>query len=236
MVRFALVAVVLRLALAEQTYGAVGLLSAGGLNNDQLHTLFAIVSVSMLFGIVVTVLTLHPQRLPWQVVGAALLIALAALLDSRATNLTRPPQLYLSQALLGMGTTLFIGPALLYGFLQVLQKGPDYLVSFVVMFSTTQNIGGLAGSALLGSYQTVAARNHVAALAEHVLTQDPQIVTRLQAQGATQFGAALQREAAVLGFNDTFLLVAAVALLAAAYLAVRVTWPRLISFWKGAQT
>ncbi len=236
MVRFALVALVLRLALAEQTYGAVGLLSAGGLTNDQLHTLFAIVSLAMLAGIVITVVTLHPERLPWQVVGAAVLIAVAALLDSRATNVTRPPQLYLSQALLGIGTTLFMGPALLYGFLQVLQKGADYLVSFVVMFSTTQNIGGLAGSALLGSYQTIAARRHAAALSEHVLAQDPQTLARLQAQGATQFGASLQREAAVLGFNDSFLLVAAVALLAAAYLALRLTWPRVVKLWKGVRT
>ncbi len=109
MVRFALVALVLRLALAEQTYGAVGLLSAGGLTNDQLHMLFGIVSLAMLAGIVVTVVTLNPARLPWQVVGAAVLIAAGALLDSHATSVTRPPQLYLSQALLGIGTTLFIG-------------------------------------------------------------------------------------------------------------------------------
>jgi hypothetical protein len=217
MLRFAAVALVVRLALAEQTYGAVGLLSAGGLNNDQLHALFGFVVVGMLAGMVVAALTLRPQRLPWQVACAALVIALAAFLDSHATNLTRAPQLYLSQALLGFGTTLFIGPALLYGILQVLQKGADYLVSFVVMFSTTQNVGGLLGSALLGSYQVIEAKYHGASLAEHVLAQDPQVVARLQTQSAAQLGAALNREAAVLGFNDAFLLVAGVALLAALY-------------------
>jgi hypothetical protein len=217
MLRFAVVALLLRLALAEQTYGAVGLLSAGGLNNDQLHLLFGLVAGSMLLGIVAAALTLHPERLPWQVVVAALCIACGALLDSRATSLTRPPQLYLSQALLGFGTTLFMGPALLYGFLQVLQKGADYMVSMVVMFSTTQNIGGLLGSALMGSYQAIAAKEHAAALSEHLLAQDPQVLARLQAQGAAQLAAALNREAAVLGFNDTFLFIAVVALLAAAY-------------------
>jgi len=38
LVRFILVAAVVRLALAEQTYGSVGLLTAGGLTNDQLRT------------------------------------------------------------------------------------------------------------------------------------------------------------------------------------------------------
>ncbi|MEJ0100375.1 MAG: MFS transporter [Pseudomonadota bacterium] len=235
MVRFAIVALVLRLALAEQTYGAVGLLSAGGLTNDQLHLLFGIVSVAMLAGILITVLTLKPARLPWQVVGAAVLIAAGALLDSYATSVTRPPQLYLSQALLGIGTTLFIGPALLFGFLQVLQKGVDYLVSFVVMFSTTQNIGGLAGAAWLGTYQTMATRRHAASLSEHVLAQDPQVLSRLQSQGVAQFSASLQREAAVLGFNDSFVLVATVALLAGALLALQLLWPRVATLWRGVR-
>ncbi len=45
--RFALVALVVRIALAEQTYGAVGLLTSGGLTNDQLHILFSLVIVGM---------------------------------------------------------------------------------------------------------------------------------------------------------------------------------------------
>jgi hypothetical protein len=229
MLRFAVVALVLRLALAEQTYGAVGLLSAGGLNNDQLHVLFGCVSLAMLAGIVIAALTLRPTTLFWQVAIAALLVGGGALLDSHATNLTRAPQLYASQALIGLGTTLAIGPAMVYGFLQVLQKGADYLVSFVVMFSTTQNIGGLLGSALLGSYQTIAARQHAAALGEHVLLQDPQVVARLQAQGVAQFGGALQREAAVLGFNDSFQLVAWVALAAAVYMAARALWMQRVA-------
>jgi hypothetical protein len=234
MLRFAAVALVLRLALAEQTYGAVGLLTAGGLNNDQLHALFGCVAGAMLLGTVAAALTLQPARVPWQVVTAALCILAGALLDSQATNLTRASQLFVSQSLIGFGTTLFIGPALLFGFLQVLQKGADHLVSFVVMFSTTQNIGGLLGSALLGSYQVISAREHAASMVGSMLAQDPQVVTRLQAQGAGQLGAALSREAAVLGFNDSFLLVAAVALFAAVYVAILALVLRYLRIRKGA--
>ncbi|OAN59916.1 hypothetical protein [Sphingomonas sp. TDK1] len=233
--RFAAVALILRLALAEQSYGAVGLLTLGGLNNDQLRTLFFVVAAAMLLGIVAAALTLSERRLPWQVLVAALIIATGAWLDSDATTLTRPAQLILSQALIGFGTTLFVGPALLYGFLRMIQRGGDHLVSFVVTFSITQNVGGLIGSALLGSLQTIWARNASNALAADMLASDPQVVARIgsgsaslasvladpaqrAAQGAGALGQAMAREAAVIAFNDTFRFVAMLALATAAYL------------------
>jgi hypothetical protein len=41
-----------------------------------------------------------------------LLIAIGAFLDPGATNLTRPQNVYFSQALVGFGALLFIGPAM----------------------------------------------------------------------------------------------------------------------------
>jgi hypothetical protein len=217
--RFAAVALVVRLALAEQTYGSVGLLSSSGLINDQLRTLFAIVAVAIVLGIVAAVATLSVERLPYQVMVAALLIAWGAWLDSGATNITRPEQLYFSQALLGFGTTLFIGPALVYGFLRVLSRGPDVVVSLLVLFSVTQNVGGLLGSALLGSYQIASTHAHTAALSEHLLGADPQVAARLQAEGPAALAHAMTREANVLAFNDVFTLVAALAAATALFIA-----------------
>src|SRR5262249_11198546 len=147
--RFAVVALVVRFALAEQTYGAVGLLTSGGLTNDQLRLLFAIVAVAMVAGTPAAALTPSQQSAPWQVLAAALIIAAGAWMDAPSNNLTRPQQLYVSQALIGFGTTLFIGPALLSGLLRMLARGPDYFVSIIVLFSITQNVGGLLGSAVL---------------------------------------------------------------------------------------
>ncbi len=234
--RFAAVALLVRLALAEQTYGSVGLLTSGGLDNDQLRALFAVVAAAMVLGMTTAALTLSERRIPYQVLTAALIITLAAWLDSHASNLTRPSQLFLSQALIGFGTTLFIGPALVYGFLRMLARGPDHFVTILVLFGATQNVGGLAGSALLGSYQTIAARAHAAALSEHVVGFDPQVAARVQAgtnalagavgdplargaQGAGLLGQALAREANILAFNDTFLFVAVLALITAIYMA-----------------
>jgi hypothetical protein len=235
--RFAAVAILLRLALAEQTYGSVGLLTSGGLTNDQLHGLFAIVAVAMVAGILTAAVTLSEQRLPWQILIAALIIAFGAWIDSHATNLTRPPQLFLSQALIGFGTTLFIGPALIYGFIRMFKRGSAYLVSFVVLFSVTQNVGGLVGSAVLGTYQVIEARAHAGALSEHLLASDPNVVARIQlgagavadvltdpAQRTVQGGGgllmqALLRESAVLAYNDVFRAVTMLSLATALYIA-----------------
>ena len=241
-VRFAVVALVVRFALAEQTYGSVGLLTSGGLTNDQLRTLFAIVAVAMLAGTATAAFTLSPQRVPWQIMIAALIIAVGAWMDAHSTNLTRPPQLYVSQALLGFGTTLFIGPALLSGLQRMLARGPDYFISIIVLFSVTQNVGGLVGSAALGTYQTIEAKSHAAALSEHLLGADPNVVERIQlgaaavadvvadpaqrtGQGVSQLAQALAQEANVLAYNDVFLLVAIVALLGALYIG----WPEFVS-------
>ncbi len=238
MLRFAAVAALVRVALAEQTYGSVGLLTSGGLTNDQLRTLFGCVVVAMIAGIAVAALTLSVRRLAWQVLVAALIIAFGAWLDTSSSNLTRAPQLLASQMLIGFGTTLFVGPALVYGFLQMVRRGgADFLVSFVVLFSISQNVGGLVGSALLGTFQTIATRAHAGALSEHLVASDPDVATRLGAgaagvagvvpgasaravQGAALLSQSLTREASVLAYNDTFRLVMMIALGTAAIVGI----------------
>lgn len=234
MMRFIIVAAMVRIALAEQTYGSIGLLTSGGLNNDQLHTLFIFVALSMVAGMIVAALTLKEEHIRYQVITAALIVALGAWMDTDATNITRPHQLYISQSLIGFGTTLFIGPALVFGFIRVLRQGVDVFLTFVTMFSISQNVGGLAGSALLGSYQVMRVKAHSSALSEHLVAGDPQVVARIQdgvrtlaptitdpaalsAQGAGLLGQAMTREATILAYNDVAMLVAEVALATALY-------------------
>jgi MFS transporter len=233
--RFIAVALLVRVTLAEQTYGSVGFLTSGGLTNDQLHTLFVYVLGAMLLGMATACVTLSERRLPYQVLAASMIIAFGAWLDSLSTTITRPEQLYLSQSLIAFGTTLFIGPTLAYGFIQMLRKGPTHLVSLIVVFSMTQNVGGLAGSAILGTAQVLSAKAHSAALAEHLIAADPQVAARIQsgivtisgvlgdpvlrgAQGAGLLGRAMANEANTLAFNDVFRLVMWLALATAAYL------------------
>ena len=226
---FVAVALLMRLALAEQTYGAVGLLTFGNLDNDQLRELFAWVILSMLAGIVTCVLTLSEKALPKLVVVASLAIAAGAWMDSHANSLTRPEQLYLSQSLIGFGTCMFIGPTLAHGVVKVVRLGANHFVTLVVVFSMTQNIGGLIGSAFLGSYQTFATRTHFQELAERMPAGDIEIANRVAGstralsgtvadpgiraqQGGASLAASMTREANVLAFNDVFRLVWGLAL------------------------
>jgi hypothetical protein len=237
--RFTAVALLLRLALAEQTYGSVGLLTVTGLDDDQLRILFTFVALAMLLGTAVTAKTVSPTSNGILVALAALTIGVGAWLDSHANSLTRPEQLYLSQALLGLGTCLFIGPALVHGFLEVFRTGPNYFITLVVVFSITQNVGGLAGSALLGSYQAISARSHATTLQERVAVGDPQGATRLAGasstlraaipdpaarttQGAASLNGVISREANTLAFNDVFRLVALLAFGTAAFVAANI--------------
>ena len=250
MLRIASVALLVRLALAEQTYGSIGLLTFGGLDNDQLHSLFAFVALAMALGAIVAALAAAAapaaveRRMPWLALFAALIISAGAFLDSGATSVTRAPQLYLSQALIGLGTTLVIGPGLVIGFLRVVAKGPEHLISWIVLYGTTQNVGGLAGSAVLGSYQFIQARSHALALSQDLVASNPQVLQRLQsgagvdagmvgdpalraADGVAFLGQQLAAEANVLAYNDVFRLVAIMALLTAAYvlyLIIRTAW------------
>jgi hypothetical protein len=242
--RFAAVALFVRLALAEQTYEAVGLLTSGGLINDQLAGLFAWVAFAMIIGIGVVLVFLSPSRLPFLVMAASLVIAAGAILDSQSNALSRPAQLYASQMLLGMGTALFMGPALLYGLMHMRPQGPNFLVSFVVLFSTTQNIGGLAGSAILGTLQTIQTRVHATSMASHLTNANPAVAERLH-QGAvgvagaltdpagqqlasgSLLGQALNTQATAAAYDDVFAAVAVFALGTAAYVgaaALRTRW------------
>lgn len=234
---FTLIAVVIRIALTEQTYAAVGLLAMGGLTNDQMHGLFAAVFVAMVIGIATAALLARPERLLVMMMCSALIISFAAWLDTHSTSDTRATQLYLSQSLLGFGTMLFIGPALLYGVARIVQRGRTHLVSFVVLFSTTQNVGGLGGAALLASIQTVRQRVHAQTIADALSLGDTLVTGRLSAtagqlgryitdpsaisaQSSAQLGQALQSQAAVLAFNDTFWVVSLLALALAGFLAI----------------
>jgi len=115
-------------------------------------------------------------------------------------------------------------------------KGPSHLVSLIVLFSITQNVGGLTGSAILGSYQVVTAKAYAASLSDHLIAADPQVAARIQngvvvlsnvlgdpvlrgARGAGLLGQSLANEANVLAFNDVFRLVAWLAFATALYVA-----------------
>lgn len=231
----ALSLVLVRVVLSEQSVGAVGFLRTIGLGNDQLQTLFLVVLAGTLLGIVTSALITNVQHLQAPQIVALLLMALGAWMDAHATSLTRPEEMYVSQFLLGFGGALFLGPLVISLIGQVIGK-PDNLITFSVVFGLTQNLGGLIGSAALGTFQVVREKYHSSILTDHLSSLDPLVAARIQssaaayakvladpaarsAQGVSALQAAVAREANVLAFNDVFMLIFAIAIVTALWVS-----------------
>ncbi|NVD69550.1 MFS transporter [Duganella sp. BJB1802] len=237
--RLALSVLLIRVVQSEAN-GTVGFLQALGLNNDQMQMLWIVVMVGTVAGLVASALTITPPRIPLQLMFSLVLMAVGAYMDSDATNLTRPADLYVSQFLLAFGGAFFIGPTFISGFGAVI-AAPNNLVSFSVMFSITQTLGSLLGSALVGTFQVVREKFHSSILVEHLTLLDPMVAARIQSGGASvgagladpaargatgvaALGAAATREANILAYNDVFLMITLVALLTLAWMLGRYLW------------
>jgi hypothetical protein len=166
-----------------------------------------------------------------------------ALMDAQASNVTRPEQMYVSQFLLAFGSTFFLGPMLIAGIGPVISQ-PRNLISFVVLFGMTQNLGGLLGSALLGTFQTMREKFHSSVLTDHLTLLDPLVAARVQATASgyaatiadpaqrnalavRALGSAATREANVQAYNDVFLLIAFIAFCTLVWIIASRVWARL---------
>ncbi len=244
LVRLLLAILLVRIVLSEQTTGAVGFLQQMGLVPQQMQGLFLIMLIATAAGTLVSAFTLNPMKLWKPICIALVMIAVGAFIDSHATVLTRPTQLYFSQALLAFAAAFFIGPTMILGFGKVLQGGGKNMVSFIVLFSIGQNVGGLMGSALVGTIQTLREKFHSNQLSESISLGDPETVLRLQQLGgayahvigdaAQRQGAALRllqqqvsQQAQVLAYNDVFLLISGAAAIGAAWVALNHYRPKL---------
>ncbi len=244
MAKLALSVLLFRMVLSEST-GAVGFLQALGLNTNQMQDLFAVVLLGSVAGLAASALTVNPARITASLMLALAMIAGGAFLDAHATSATRPVDMYLSQFLLAFGGSFFLGPTVLTGFGAVIAE-PRNLISFSVMFSITQNIGGLLGSALVGTVEVLREKYHSSYLVEHLTLLDPQVVARVQrgaaaygavlgdpaarnAQGVAALGAAATREANVLAYNDVFFLIGVTALATLCWMIAGQAW----TFFRG---
>jgi MFS family permease len=239
MLRLAASVLLIRIVQSEAA-GTVGFLQALGLNNDQMQTLWFITLVGSVGGIAVSALTITPARIQPSLMIALAMMAVGAFMDSRATNLTRPEQMYVSQFLLAFGGTFFLGPTFVSGFGAVI-AAPRNLISFSLMFTMSQNIGGLLGSAIVGTVQVMREKFHSSQLVENLTLLDPQVAARVQSGGAAlagtladpgtrnalgvaQLGAAATREANILAYNDVFLLIAVVAVATILWMLLHHLW------------
>lgn len=226
-VRLGLIMVLIRIVLAEQNTGAIGWLQYIGLQNEQMTHLALAILAGVICGIVTSALTINPQKTVWPIMVSLALMIIASLMDSQATSQTRADQMLISQFILGFASAFFLAPAMLAGIGGVIAD-PRNLVSFSVLFGMSQNLGGLIGSALLGTFQTWREKYHSSLLADQLTSLSPLVNERLaqysqiwsnllndptllNAQAVQQLQTVTSTEANILAYNDTCLLTAAIA-------------------------
>ena len=237
----AAVLLIFRAVSSEQSSTAVSFFQQIGLLNDQQFTLWALVLVASVGGALLCMALMSSRYVETAHVIALALFAVGAYLDSQASNLTRPEQMYLSQGMIAFGAAMFLPPVMAKGFAGALQKGPAYIVNFIVIFLFTQITGALLTTAFLGSFVTIREKFHSSILVENILLTRPEVAQRvgqlsaayrkvitdpsiLNAEGLTLLAQQVTREAYVLAYNDTFLLISAVATIALATLLLHLAW------------
>jgi len=246
LLRFVVVASICRIVLAEQSTSAIGLLSTLGVANEELHYFSFLLVLASVAGAVFAAIVFTPARLTSLGALALGLVAIGSLLDCHSSNLTRPEQLYFSQMLIAFAATVFIGPALLFGITFVLVQKGRTLASLLVLFVVIQNLGSLAGSALLSSFQIVREKANSLIVFQHLTLLDPQVAQRLQGTGGAlahtlpdsgaRYAQSLAllhrqsaREAAILAYNNSFALVAGLSAATTLYLVAMI----VRHWWRG---
>lgn len=250
MVRLGIVMIMMRIVLAEQNTGAVGFLQQLGLLNDQMRGLALAIITGVVAGITISALTIKPGHLNWPIVTSLAIMIVASLMDAQSSPVTRANNMYLSQFLLGFSSTFFLAPAMLIGVGNVVTQ-PKNLVSFVVLFGMSQNLGGLIGSAILGTFQVLREKYHSSLLSDQLSLLDPNVTERISqynalfnsqvgdtilrgAQSTAQLQTVATLQANVLAYNDTYLLTAGLALVTLMWVLWRLSRQRYLS-WRQAR-
>ncbi|WP_296267855.1 MFS transporter [Pseudomonas sp. UBA6562] len=239
-IRLGLCVILIRMVSSEQSTGAVGFLQALNMGSEQMRSLYAIMLLGAVAGLATSALTINPAHLILPLSISVAAMAVGSFMDSTSNNLTRPAQMYFSQFLLAFGGTFFLGPCMVLGISHV-RANPRNLVSFSVLFGICNNLGGLIGAALLGTFQIWREKFHSSQITERLSAFDPLVAARVQSGGASYAGQfadpalrtevgtrllanAATREANVLAYNDVFMLIGGVAILTLLWISLRSLW------------
>jgi MFS family permease len=242
--RMAGVLLLFRFISSEQSSTAASFYQQLGLLNDQTISLYAIILLASVIGGLFCALLMTTRYVSTAHLISLVLIAAGAYLDSQSTSLTRPEQMYVSQALVAAGAAMFLPPVMSSGFKAAMARGMPFIVNFLAIFLFTQSIGSLFASAMLGTFVTIREKFHSNALVEHILLQDPLVAQRvsqlsasygriitdktlLSAEGLSLLSQQVTREAYILAYNDTFLVICLASLLGLVVMLLHQAWQRL---------
>lgn len=241
MLHLAIILLIFRVLLSEQSTIAANFFNLFGLLNRELVPLYLHVIAGTIAGGLLCAFFLKPGREDVFHIAALILLAYGSWLDSHATNLTRPEEMYWSQAMIGMGAGLFLPPSMYKGLASALARGPKYILSFIAVFLFTQSTGGLMSSAFFGSLQIMFEKYHSNMINQQIIMSNPMVAGRIQqlsapyaqvltdptllnAEGLATLAKQATLEANILAYNDVFRIYSCIALALLAFLLCRIVW------------
>ena len=224
---FMLTGAMVRLLLSEQTVGAAGLLGVLGYGNDQMLGFYSIIIIASALSLIISALRTNAMDLRRPVIFAVSLIAIGSWIDTGVSLNSSPQMFYFSQFLIAFAAIYFMGPLVFEGIFRAIANGPAYIISFSVIFSISQTVGGLAGAAIIQAYTTIRTQAHYADMVGSMNLGDPALAAQVKgATGAlmanttdsTQAGAAamgqvlqgVRQQAVVAAYNDLFFIIAVI--------------------------
>ena len=227
-IAFTITGAVMRILLSEQNVGAAGLLANLGYGNDQLITFYAVILAASVLALVISIFRTNAMDLRRPVIFAVALIAVGAWLDTDISLNSAPYMFYVSQFMIAFAAVYFMGPMVFEGMFRAIANGPAYVISFSVIFSISQTIGGLAGAAAIQAFTTIRTQIHYADMVSSFNLGDPALMAQVAGAGrmlstqitdANQANVAamgqvlqgIQRQATVAAYADLFFLMATIA-------------------------
>jgi len=227
-IAFTITGAVMRILLSEQNVGAAGLLANLGYGNDQLITFYAVILAASVLALVISIFKTNAMDLRRPVIFAVALIAVGAWLDTDISLNSAPYMFYVSQFMIAFAAVYFMGPMVFEGMFRAIANGPAYIISFSVIFSISQTIGGLAGAAAIQAFTTIRTQIHYADMVSSLNLGDPALMAQVAGAGrilstqitdANQANVAamgqvlqgIQRQATVAAYADLFFLMATIA-------------------------
>ena len=227
-IAFTITGAVMRILLSEQNIGAAGLLANLGYGNDQLITFYAVILAASVLALVISIFRTNAIDLRRPVIFAVALIAVGAWLDTDISLNSAPYMFYVSQFMIAFAAVYFMGPMVFEGMFRAIANGPAYVISFSVIFSISQTIGGLAGAAAIQAFTTIRTQMHYADMVSSFNLGDPALMAQVAGAGrmlstqitdANQANVAamgqvlqgIQRQATVAAYADLFFLMATIA-------------------------
>lgn len=248
MLHLTITLLVFRLVLSEQSSGAPRMFQVLGITQGQLVPLFAVISAATVLGALALIPFIKPERVPHFHLIALILIATGAWMDSHSTVDTIPQQMMLSQAMIAFAGSFFMAPAMMRGLLSALARGPNYLLSFFIVFLSTQSLGGALGSGIFTTLINNRQAIHLQILREELTVASPLVTheialratalapqildpTLRTAEAVTLIAQDASNQAYVLAYNDAYLVTFLVAALALAALLLHLARDAIAARW-----